>query len=130
MNNRILRRSTAIISAFLIVGSAGTVAFAQDEEVDDIPLIDGNIWAVSTDVEKESYLVGAGNFLTVEYVFQQQMENPPTDEQSSVPRYWDGLEGSTINEMIADVDKWYEDNPDELEKPVLVVIWNEYVEEE
>jgi hypothetical protein len=52
---------------------------------EDVPLIDGNIWAVSTEVEKESYLVGAGNFMTVEHVFQQQMDNPPTDEQSAVP---------------------------------------------
>ena len=104
-------------------------AFADDAS-DDVPLIDGTIWTESTDVEKESYLVGAGNFMTVEYVFQQQMDNPPTDEQSAVPRYWHAIEDVTLNDMIVVIDRWYADNPDSQETPVLVVIWNEYVENE
>lgn len=58
------------------------------------------------------------------------MENPPTNEQTSVTRYWDGLEGTTLNQMVEVIDNWYEANPDELERPVLVVIWNEYVEKD
>ena len=122
--------AASLLGLSLSVGSIGTAAFAQDEEVDDIPLIDGTIWNASSEVEKESYLVGAGNFLTVEYVFQHQMENPPTNEQTSVTRYWDGLEGTTLNEMVEVIDNWYEANPDGLERPVLVVIWNEYVEKD
>jgi hypothetical protein len=109
------------MSLVFMLGSA----FAED-----VPLIDGNVWSESTDVEKESYLVGAANFMTVEHVFQQQMDDPPTDEQSAVPRYWDAIEDVTINDMVAVIDSWYTDNPDELETPVLVVIWNEYVEKE
>ena len=45
-------------------------------------------------------------------------------------RYWDGLEGTTLNQMVEVIDNWYEANPDELERPVLVVIWNEYVEKD
>ena len=118
-----------LAASLMCIGFALGSAFADDAS-DDVPLIDGIIWAESTDVEKESYLVGAGNFMTVEYVFQQQIENPPTDEQSAVPRYWHAIEDVTLNDMIDVIDSWYMDNPAELETPVLVVIWNEYVEKE
>jgi hypothetical protein len=119
--------TAALMSLVFMLGSALTLA---DDAVEEVPLIDGSIWAESTEVEKESYLVGAGNFMTVEYVFQKQMKDPPTDEQSAVPRYWHAIEDVTLNDMIGAIDSWYAENPDKLETPVLVVIWNEYVEKE
>ena len=61
----------------LALGAFGT-AFAEE----DIPRIDGTLWGESSHVEKTAYLVGARNFLTVEYVVQQQSDAQPTDEQS------------------------------------------------
>ena len=46
----------------LAVGACG-IAFAKE----DIPLTDGTLWGEPSHVEKAAYLVGAGNFLTVEY---------------------------------------------------------------
>lgn len=121
--------AASLVGLVYVLGSALTTTLAEDA-VEDVPLIDGIIWAVSSDVEKESYLVGAGNFMTVEYVVQQQADSPPTDEQSAVSRYWHAIEAVTLNDMIDVIDNWYADNPDNLETPVLVVIWNEYVEKE
>ena len=107
----------------LVVGAFGT-AFAEE----DIPLTDGTLWGESSHVEKTAYLVGAGNFLTVEYVVQQQSENQATDEQSSIRQFWDGLEDVSLDELIDAVDNFYQENPDKLTVPVLVVIWNSFVE--
>ncbi len=107
----------------LAVGAFGT-AFAEE----DIPLTEGTLWGESSRVEKTAYLVGAGNFLTVEYVVQQQSDTQPTDEQSSIRQFWDGLEDVSLDELIDAVDNFYQENPDKQTVPVLVVIWNSFVE--
>ncbi len=113
--------------AVLAITSAIGMATATAE---DVPLADGTMWNASSRVEKTAYIVGASNFLTVEYVVQQKSGNPPTDEQSSVRRFWDGSDGKTINQTIQLLDDWYAANPDRLDEPVLVVLWNSIVEGE
>ena len=97
--------AASLVGLVYVLGSALTTTLAEDA-VEDVPLIDGIIWAVSSDVEKETYLVGAGNFMTVEYVVQQQADSPPTDEQSAVSRYWHAIEAVTLNDMIDVIDNW------------------------
>lgn len=123
---RVWLKAAMITVACLLAGAFGT-AFAQNE---DIPLTDGHLWQLSSHVEKIAYLIGTGNFLAVEYVVQQQSENPPTDEQSSIRQFWDSLEDESLDDLINAVDRFYRDNPDELEDPVLVVIWNTFIETE
>ena len=115
-------RSAARVAAFLCL--IGAVAAQADE----IPLADGKSWMESTNVEKTAYIVGASNMLVVEYITQQKSGNPPTKEQSSVPGFWDNTEGVSIDQLIAAIDRFYKDNPGSMETPVLVVIWNTYVE--
>ena len=117
-------RCRAMIGACLLLFAA--VAGAQDAE--DIPLTDGVGWMASSTVEKTAYVVGANDLLVVEYIAQQKSDNPPTEEQSSIPGFWEALDGVTINEFIATLDSFYESNPDSMETPVMVVIWNTYVE--
>ena len=117
-------RKLVLGAVALTMGWCG-VAFAQ---ADDVPLTDGTMWNASSHVEKTAYLVGAANFLEVEYVVQQQSGNPPSDEQSAVREWWDGLEDETLNGLIAAIDSFYADNPDQLAVPVLVVIWKSFVD--
>ncbi len=78
MNQRKSWSAASIVGLVcLAIGAFGT-AFAEE----DIPLTYGTLWGESSHVEKTAYLVGAGNFLTVEYVAQQQSETQSTDEQS------------------------------------------------
>lgn len=116
-------RGFAIGVVCLLVGAFGT-AFAED----DSPMADGVMWEESSHVEKTAYLVGAGNFLTVEYIVQQKSENQPSDEQSAIRRWWDELEDVSLDELIETVDTFYRDNPNQMTVPVLVVIWNAFVE--
>ena len=113
----------AILVALL---SVGLPALAQD----DPPLVDGTVWMESSRLEKEVYLVGADDFLTVEYIVQQQSEDPPTDEQSAISEWWTALEGSDFDDMVDTIDAWYAANPESMETPVLVVIWNSYVDKD
>ncbi len=96
----------------------------------DAPLIDGEVWMVSSESEKEAYLVGVGNLMTVEYVVQQEAENSPTTDQTAIPDLWQGISEQSINGLVKAVDDWYKANPDSLDRPVLVVIWRTFVEPE
>ena len=92
------------------------------------PLIDGTIWTESSEVEKESYLVGASDFLMVELIVQSKADTPLTDDQSAISEWHDALEHVIYEDLIEAIDAWYAANPGSIDTPVLVVVWNEYVE--
>ena len=117
-------RGSLIGMVCLVVAAFGT-AFAQEE---DSPMVAGVLWGESSHPEKTAYLVGAGNLLTVEYIVQQKSDNQPSDEQSSIRQWWNGLEDVSLDDLINTVDTWYQENPEELQVPVLVVLWNSYIE--
>ena len=95
---------------------------------EDVPLADGASWVESSRKEKVAYLVGAGNMMVVEYLFQTGSKKVPTDDQTIIQRFYSGMDGFTLNELIEGIDKWYADNPDKMKEPVLVVIWKEVIE--
>jgi len=94
----------------------------------DIPLVDGKLWQESTIHDKKSYLIGASNFILLEHAYQNQRGNPPTNKQSSVDDFFNGTEHVTLDHAIATIDDWYASHPSELNKPVLVVLWETLVE--
>ena len=96
----------------------------------DAPLIDGTVWTVSSEVEKESYLVGVGNLMSVEIAFHSQIDNPPSSDQTTIKKLWDGISEVSINELMATIDDWYRSNQDSMDTPALVVLWITYVEPE
>ena len=105
------------------------VVFAEDDPLNE-PFLDGDVWVVSSEAEKIAYVLGAADFLTMEYVSQMKFADPtPATEQTTVQSFWVGLEGATMNSIVDTVDEWYAANPASLDKPVLVVIWNEIVEQ-
>ena len=116
------RKLMAVCLAVAALGFGGAAT------ADDLALADGTAWAASTEYEREAYLVGVANMLSVEYIVQSKAEQAPTDKQSSIGRWWNALESVTINQVMAEVDAWYAANPDKMSEPVLVVIWNSYVE--
>ena len=68
-------------------------------------------------------------FLTMEYVSQMEYAQPtPARDQTTVQSFWEGLDGMTMEGIVEAVDGWYGKNPNQLDVPVLVVIWNEIVE--
>jgi len=124
MNKLKVWLSSTMIGVFcLLMGAFGTAAAEEDS-----PMAAGVMWGESSHVEKTAYLVGSGNFLTVEYIVQQKSENAPTDEQSAIRQWWDGLEEVSLEELIDAADTFYRENPDQMQEPVLVVIWNSFVE--
>ena len=120
-------RQGALAAASIFALACFGPAIAQD---DPPPFVDGNSWSDSSENEKISYIVGAADMLLLEYITQSKAETPVTDDQSSIRHFYEDIDELTANEVVAVVDAWYSANPDSQETPVLVVIWNELVENE
>ena len=52
-------------------------------------------------------------------------DDVPGDRDSLVPVLVRGMDGKTIDEVKMELDAWYANNPDRLERPVLETIWYE-----
>ncbi len=100
----------------------------QAQDYDDLGLVTGVEWVASTQAEKASYIIGVSNMMSVEYAWQEHLNDPPTWEQTLVQDMWDALEHVTLNGAIAVVDQFYANNKDQKDLAVLNVIWVELVE--
>ena len=96
-------------------------------QAEDIPLFDGNLWLKSTTDNKHSYLIGISNLLSVEYGFQKASKQPPTAEQSIIPRLFEDVEEISLDAITKRIDTWYEKHPEKLNHAVINVIWVELV---
>ena len=80
-------------------------------------------WTTSSEEMKKAYLVGIANLLQIETAYHA--ENPPTDAQSIVPRLVKGLQGQTLDSVREGLNRWYAENPDQLQRPVIETVWFE-----
>jgi hypothetical protein len=95
---------------------------------EDVPLVDGELWTESSLAEKKSYLIGAGNLMVVEYLYQEGSNQVPSDDQTVIQRLYTATDGVTLDELVSQIDQYYQKHSDKMKEPVLVVIWHEIVE--
>ncbi len=116
---------TATVIAALGLALPGAI---QAQDYEDLGLVTGVEWVASTQAEKASYIIGVSNMMSVEYAWQEHLNDPPTWEQTLVQDMWDALEHVTLNGAIAVVDEFYKNNEDQKYQSVLNVLWVELVE--
>jgi hypothetical protein len=124
MSKQLKFSAFTIICALALLVSLPYATLASE----DIPLVDGELWKKSSVAEKKSYLVGAGNLMVVEYLYQNGSKQVPSDDQTVVQRMYKATDGVTLDGLIGQIDKWYQKHPDKMKEPVIVVIWHEIVE--
>jgi hypothetical protein len=90
----------------------------------ELPMATGEHWTTATEREKRAFLLGMGTILEIEHEFQA--DNPPAPGTSAVPPLVNGLSDYTLEGLTRNLDQWYADNPDGLERPVIEVIWTEF----
>lgn len=102
-----------------------------------VDLFTGKYWVNSSETEKEAYLLGIESAIDIENVISLRMaENAAKAGKTSgftlspFEKGWmDAFGDNTPRRQIAaDVDKWYSAHPDQLDRPVLSVIWYEVIE--
>ncbi len=96
-----------------------TVASVNEEWL--IPT--GVHWMKSTEVEKQSYVLGILNMAMVEY----QLTGAAPRHRTSVPSLIKGLEGMTVFQVVDAMNNYYKANPGDQQKPVIEAIWVQIV---
>jgi len=124
----------------LCIGLVGWTPFAsgqpkqgeaevQKELEKYMPLLKGVQWQKLDSNSKVAFLWGAAHVILIENILMEEIPGLRTETFSAKvgearrARVSAGT-AMTINQMISTIDQYYKDHPDQLEVPVLRVIWN------
>jgi hypothetical protein len=115
--------SLAVRSSWVLVA----LLFNTYSQAAEVEIVTGEHWVKSTPEQKRAYLIGVANVLQIERAYHGRRNNPPSDDQSLIPRMAKGLSGTTLDGVSQGLDAWYAKNPEQLKRPVIEVIWFEMV---
>lgn len=87
-------------------------------------LLTGQLWQTMSADAKVAFVWGVGNLVDFE---RAQAGSPPPGTQSFIPFLVKGLKGKSINEVVRQVDTYYEAHPDQLRRPVMDAIFQAVV---
>jgi hypothetical protein len=117
-------QSAALAATLAVTLSLSFAASAQNiADNPDVSIATGEHWVNAQPNSKGSYLLGIANTLDIEQALQGN--STPADDASLVPVMMRGLNGMTLRQIGEKLDRWYADNPDQLQRPVIEIIWHE-----
>lgn len=128
-----MNRSIAfqIFILLLVSGAAGIgtldLAYAEEtvaEAVEkEMPVLKGDQWLTMDENAKVAFIWGAGHVVTIEEVIMEKY--PDQKRDTFVAKVVEASVNSpmTMSQVAAMVDKFYQDNPDKTDTPVMAVIW-------
>ncbi len=86
-----------------------------------MPVLKGDIWQKMTPDSKVAFIWGVGHVVAIE---QHLMEKyPELKAKNFCSKAAEGMADIPMNEVVARIDNFYNSNPNELEKPVMSVLW-------
>lgn len=112
------------VSAPSGASSEETVAEAVEREM---PVLKGDQWLTMDENAKVAFIWGAGHVVTIEEVIMEKY--PDQKRDTFVTKVVEASTNSpmTMSQVAAMVDKFYQDNPDKTDTPVMAVIWDTMV---
>jgi hypothetical protein len=87
-----------------------------------MPLLTGDLWKEMTHDSKVAFIWGFGHVVTIEQNLMDKF--PELKRDSYVSKVVEGMANIPMNEVVARVDKYYTENPDQIKEPVTKVIWD------
>ncbi|MEW6143402.1 MAG: hypothetical protein AB1598_00120 [Thermodesulfobacteriota bacterium] len=123
----LLLLSVACIGAVSFPSGASseeTVAEAVEREM---PVLKGDQWLTMDENAKVAFIWGAGHVVIIEEVLMERY--PDQKRDTFVTKVVEASANSpmTMSQVAAMVDKFYQDNPDKTDTPVMAVIWETMV---
>ncbi len=100
------------------------VAWSAQPTPQDLPLVTGEHWTTADLAQKRAFLIGIGNVLEVEQAMAGD-NLMAMRGRSIVPVLLNGLSGVGIPDMVSQLDTYYSGNPEQLNRPVLEVLYVE-----
>jgi hypothetical protein len=105
--------------------AAESLPAGTGKDLKEMPVLTGTVWQTMTANEKVAFVWGIGHVVTVEW--QAAQLRPSLKQEDVAAKLAEGLVGMSMNDIVQGIDGYYKDNPDDLEAPVLAVIWDEMV---
>jgi hypothetical protein len=104
------------------VGAEGeeTVAEAVEREM---PVLKGDQWMTMDENAKVAFIWGAGHVVIIEQVLMDRYPDQKRDTFVTKVVEASANSPATMSQVAALVDKFYQDNPDKTDTPVMAVIW-------
>ena len=126
-----LSKVTACCSVLAMLAgfAGGSVVFAAEmtktleggKELKEMPVLTGEQWQGLQPDTKIAFIWGIGHVVTIEeHVLQR---HPELKHEGFVAKLAEGLRGVPMSTIIQTVDGFYQKNPDDLDLPVMRVIW-------
>ena len=93
----------------------------------EMPVLKGDQWVTMDENSKVAFVWGAGHVVTIEEVIMEKY--PDQKRDTFVTKVVEAASNSpmTMSQIVAMVDKFYQDNPDKTDTPVMAVIWETMV---
>lgn len=120
-----MRRPVAVSAFGGLVLVLGLLAWSFGGSVERSPkLLTGELWQTMSPDAKAAFVWGIGNL--VEYERTRVGPQPP-GTKSFIPLLIKGLAGKPINDVVHQVDVYYQTYPDQLKRPVVDAIFKAVV---
>ena len=131
-----LALSLALVLAFAPVRAAENTPEAENSKANPVDQFTGAAWQKTPEAEKLAFLFGVETAITVEYFVNGKITEKAAKEGkrpvytlSPFEKGWmKAFKGVNRAEVAKMVDAWYTANPQQLDRPVMSVIWREIIE--
>lgn len=126
-----------IVSIFAVTGQPARAEESRVEQKGNpVERFTGALWQKSADNEKKAFLFGIDTAIAIEYFISKESVTraakkgkKPVYTLSNFERAWmKAFKNVSRTELAQMVDAWYKQNPDQLDKPVLNVIWYQIIQ--
>lgn len=92
-----------------------------EKELKEMPVMTGEQWQTLQPDTKIAFIWGIGHVVTIEENVIQR--HPELKRKGFVAKLAEGLRGVPMSTIIEETDAYYLQNPDDLDLPVMRVIW-------
>ncbi|HXX57249.1 MAG TPA: hypothetical protein VEI96_04555 [Thermodesulfovibrionales bacterium] len=86
-----------------------------------MPVLKGGLWQQMTPDSKVAFIWGFGHVIAIEQHLAEKY--PELKRDGFEAKVLEGMAGTPMNDVIARIDKFYATNPDQIEMPVMSVLW-------
>ncbi len=106
----------------------GEAAVSKELQKDTgMPVLNGTLWQKMTHDDKVAFVWGFWTVVTMEHYLMGKY--PPLRTESFSAKVIEASHKTrkTANEVVALINAYYGANPDEIEKPVVAVLWDDMI---
>lgn len=132
-----MKKYILALALMIVMGFGVASAQAQSNPIDQLT---GKVWMESSPEIKKAVLFGVECAVTIEHFVAEKAQEMQKDVKKGVKKapvvstlspfekgWATAFQDMTREQIVAEVDAWYEAHPDQLQRPVFSVLWTEVI---